>query len=110
MTSRRSYRDPGYIARVLGRFQDIDSVRDWSEEILMFLALAYNAAQRLKDEQGSAALELTNVALISPSIERAFRETLYVRRRQSEEYFSSGNWPIKLSRDGDIENKVKDTS
>lgn len=74
----------------------------------MLLALAINAAERLKDTQGAVS-KVNNRPLVVPSLERAFRETLYIRGRLPDVAFTARNtWPVALTRWGQLEEKDED--
>jgi hypothetical protein len=58
--------------------QGLPESEDPSHDALIALALAYRAAKRL--EEKGADLELGGRPLIIPSIERAYREVMHVRK------------------------------
>jgi hypothetical protein len=60
--------------RYAERYPELD---DQSLTIIVHLALAYRAAKRLKNT--GATLEIGGRSLVLPTIEKAFREILYIR-------------------------------
>ena len=73
---------PEYLYKTLEQvFPELsaDDSADWSQKILMFLALAHYAANRLKTLSNKTALTFSNRELIIPSLERSWREALHVR-------------------------------
>jgi len=53
---------------------------DPSYDLLIYIAAAYGAAMRLKG-QGADLGELAGKPLVTPALERAYREALYVRMK-----------------------------
>jgi len=70
------------LAKILAKEREPES-HDPSVEIIVHLALAYASLEKLRDEE--ADLEIGGRPLIAPSLERAYREILYVRSRQPGE-------------------------
>lgn len=79
---------------------DKEGHRDWSIDILINLARAYQALVNLEGSV-SGSTYLDKRQLVLPSIERAWREALHIRASLSSEYMSeSVNRPIKITRLG----------
>lgn len=66
------------VARVLG--SALPQTDDPSYDVLVFLSAAYAAASRLKEKGANLSISPKQPILIS-TIERAYREALYVRLR-----------------------------
>jgi hypothetical protein len=86
---------------------DLTSDRDWSAEILMFIALAINACNQLKKLGYDARFK--NRKIILPSLERAWREAIHQRQQLPLTYFTENpdSKAVEVTRFGNIENKTK---
>lgn len=94
---------PEYLSTALtAKITDEETPHDWSEEILIYLALAYRAARRLEKTR-EELFTFENRKLIFPALERVWRETLHIRLNQPAEDFENSSSPVKLTRFGHIE-------
>lgn len=69
----QTFKDLEKLADTLG----VNLSEDPSQDLLLFLGLAYNAASRIP----AGLLEFKSSTLVLPAIKRAFIDALYVRRR-----------------------------
>lgn len=108
MTSKaRSFKDPNELVRVLKDQINFPDDTDLSQEILIFVALAIHAAERLKSIQPEI-LELNNREILLPWLYKAFREALYIRPRLSTDTLTQKSFfKIKLTRFGRIDSTDK---
>jgi hypothetical protein len=78
-----------------------DEDRDWSVDVATHLALAYHALGEL--EESGVILKIRNRPLISPELERAWRELLHVRKDLPPDLLIDGvHRKVSLSRFGDV--------
>ena len=77
----------GTLGRILAKEQMPLSI-DPSQNLLIYLALAFAALSELKDM--GADLEFSGRPLVRPALERAYREALEVRRRLPAEHLDTG--------------------
>lgn len=92
---------PENLYKTLEKQFDLGEPRDWSEETLIYLALASYCVERLKR---TTAVDMTqfNRELVVPSINRAWREMAYIRSLQNPEDFKDSRSCVKLTRFGNI--------
>lgn len=70
--------EPGINAILTAAGTGHQDTSDPSQDLLIYLALAYNAARRLTSLAGEQ--KLGNQVLLFPSIQRAFREASHIRK------------------------------
>lgn len=97
-----AYRGVDEIIKRLAKDEDLESDRDWSEETLIFIALAIHAYDQLKDKEDTI---FHNRELIRPALERAWREALWLRQRLQSDIVEESRRTFRLTRFGNIEEK-----
>lgn len=97
-----AYRGVDKIIKRLFDSENLQGDKDWSEEILIYIALAIYAYDQLKDVEDTT---FQNRELIRPSLERAWREALWLRQRLTSDLDQKGVRDFKLTRFGNVEEK-----
>jgi hypothetical protein len=99
---RYAYKGIKDIINELSKEYDLVSDRDWSEETLIFVALALHAYDQLKNVEDTT---FQNRELMRPSLDRAWREALWLRQRLTSDLDKKGTRNFRLTRFGNVEEK-----
>jgi len=98
-----AYQNISSIIKALKKETDLETDRDWSEELLIYLALAYHAFKQLEKTE---PLNHQGRAIVKPSLDRAWREALFVRLHLSTKPSEhNSKRKFTLTRFGNIEKR-----
>lgn len=97
-----AYQSISSIIKVLKRETDLETDRDWSEELLIALALAYHAVEQLEKTE---PLNHQGRVIVKPALDRAWREALFVRLHLSTKPPENSKRKFTLTRFGNIEKR-----